>query len=124
MLAALGSGARSINLRKKKRDPGRKPRFDWTYATISEKVSEISLSYDPETDTVSFSQPVENTYHQVSYERSKGPKVLNRVPLHGEALKLSSNNALEEFDLLVAIDTNTRVCLKTQHVSIARCRPA
>lgn len=98
-----------VDLGKKKRDPGKKPRFEWTYATISEKVTEIKLTYDPATDAVYFAQPVENTYHQVSYERSKGPKVLNRVPLQGEALRLSSNDALEDFDLLVAIDTNTKV---------------
>ncbi|AQZ96172.1 hypothetical protein ACFSB1_08585 [Halopseudomonas phragmitis] len=94
---------------KKKRDAKKQPRFEWTYAAFSEKATEITLTYDPATDAISFAQPVENTYHQVSYERSKGPKVLNRVPLQSRALKLSSNDALEGFDLLVAIDTNTKV---------------
>ena len=94
---------------KKKRDSEKRPRFEWTHATTAEEVTEITLTYDPATDTVSFAQPVTDTYHQVSYERSKHPKILNRVPLQGVALKLGSNDALEDFDLLVAIDTTNRV---------------
>lgn len=94
---------------QKKSKSERKSRSEWTHATTSGEVSEIGFSYDPVTDTVSFTTPVENTYHEVSYERTKRPKVLNRTPLSGADLKLQANPALKDFDLLVALDTNTRL---------------
>lgn len=94
---------------RKKRQTKQKPRSEWTHATTSGEVTEIALTYDPLTDTVSFATPVDNTYHEVSYERTKRPKVVNHTPLQGPALKLDSNRALEYFDLLVAIDTNNRL---------------
>ena len=78
--------------RKKKSRP--KPRTESVYATTSGPVGEIALSYDSVTDTVRFETVVEKTYHEVSYERAKRPKVLNRTPLESADLQLDANCAL------------------------------
>ncbi|MFV1942878.1 hypothetical protein VPH49_18860 [Pseudomonas luteola] len=93
--------------KSKKQKNERSPRSEWTYATSSIEVSEISLKYDPISDTVTFLSPFENGYHEASYERAKGPKILNRTPIESQQLTLDPNSSLESFDLIVAIDTNT-----------------
>lgn len=83
-------------------------RSESIYARTSGQVTEITLSYDSENDSVRFATPIENTYQEVSYERVKRPKILNRTPLTGPDLTLDANDALQGFDLVVAVDTNTR----------------
>ncbi|MFI8746412.1 hypothetical protein ACIGKL_14765 [Pseudomonas sp. NPDC077186] len=95
--------------KSKKQKIERNPRSEWTYATSSIEVSEISLKYDPVSDTVTFLSPLENGYHEASYEREKGPKILNRIPIKGQQLTLDPNSSLENFDLIIAIDTNTNI---------------
>lgn len=101
---------------RKNRQTEKKPRYEWTYATYTQEVNRIEFTYSLQSDTFSFSMPVENTHHEVSYERKKGQKVLNRTPLQGTDLKLDADHALEDFDLIVAIDTNTNV-IAGQNVS-------
>lgn len=87
----------------------KKPRTEWIYARTKGKVNKIGLSYEPQSDTIKFETPMERTYHEVTYERKKGLKVLNRVPLEGNDLKLSSNRAMTDYDDIFAVDTNTRI---------------
>ncbi len=89
----------------------RKPRSEYIYATTRDEVSEISLSFDPVTGKLDFETPVINSYAQTTYEREskKEPKVLNKIPLNITALHFSSDQSIfEDYDLLLAIDTNTR----------------
>jgi hypothetical protein len=44
----------------------------------------------------------------MSYEREKGPKIQSRTRLVGNTISLSGLRELAKFDLLFAIDTNTR----------------
>ena len=97
-------------MKKRKGGTERKPRSEWAHASTAGEVTEISLHYDPKADEVQFNTPVVNTYHKVTYERPKGPKVLTRTPLLGPALQLDSNQALcKNYDILAAVDTNTRI---------------
>lgn len=89
----------------------RKPRSEYIYATTRDEVSEILLSFDPLTGAIEFDTPVIGSYAQVTYEREfpKGPKVINKVPLNPTALRFASDQSIfEDYDLLFAIDTNTR----------------
>jgi hypothetical protein len=52
--------------------------------------------------------PVE-AYHGVSFDREKGPKILNKTPLDPNKLIIDPSIALEKYDLIFAIDTNTKV---------------
>lgn len=99
---------RRIVLDSKKKSK-QKPRREVVYATTSCMAGEIKLSYNPITDSVDFITPVKNTYNEVSYERVKNAKVLNRTPLRPTKLKFNADCALEDFDLIVAVDTNSRI---------------
>lgn len=90
-----------------KKDRTKKPRSESVYATTAGEVSEINISYDPATDTVSFESPVVNTYNVTSYKRRKGDKVLNRTKIDGPNLGFNPSNSLKEYDGIIAIDTNT-----------------
>lgn len=87
----------------------KKPRSEYVYVTTAGETTEISLDVDPTTGQVRFGLDVINTRVETSYEREKGPKVLNRTPVDREMLLLDPNQALaRNFDLLFAIDTNTQ----------------
>ena len=92
-----------------KKSKSKKPRTEWVYARTKGKVNEIGLSYDPQSDTIRFETPMERTYQEVTYERKKGLKILNRVPLEGNDLKFSTNKAMTDYDDILAVDTNTRI---------------
>lgn len=94
-------------IRKKK--PERKPRTEAIYATTSGPVTEIALWCDADTGRLSFETPVEKTFHEVTYERKSRPKVVNRTPILGPELPTGYNQALRDFDPLIAVDTNTRI---------------
>jgi len=49
-----------------------------------------------------------STSRSMSYERQKGPKIQSRTRFVGNAVSLSGLRELAKFDLLFAIDTNTR----------------
>lgn len=96
----------------------KKPRNESIYVRTSGKVTEISFQIDPQTGEIIFVTPVERKYNEVSYERAKGPKVLNKTPLSGPALQIDPNEALiNNYDLLVAVDTNTRL-VQDQKISV------
>jgi hypothetical protein len=50
----------------------------------------------------------EKAYHDVSYSRGKGPKILNRMPIDPARLVVNQYRHFKDFNLLYAIDTNTR----------------
>lgn len=72
-----------------------------------------AISFDPKTGQI-------NLYHQgvivtpvaataeISYPRAKGPKVLSQAEVPVTMLRANPDGALEEFDRLLAIDTNYR----------------
>jgi hypothetical protein len=92
----------------KRRSP-RKKRTEHIYGTTPAGISELGISIDVHTGEIQFSQPMVNTYSQVSYERAKGPKVVSRIPQSSAGLNFDSSAALfGNFDFLCAVDTNTR----------------
>lgn len=91
------------------RDQQRKSRDEHVIATTADVVSSTCISYDLIMDTLRFETPVKNTYFQSSYERGKGPKVLNRIALSSDDIDFNTATALlRNYDVLVALDTNTR----------------
>ncbi len=50
-----------------------------------------------------------DAYHDVNFDREKGPKIINKTPLDPSKLIIKPNIALEIFDRIFAIDTNTKV---------------
>jgi len=96
----------------------KKKTSEYVYATTRDVVSEITLSFDPLAGAVEFETPVINTYAQTSYERgsTKGPKVINKIPLNSTTLHFESDQSIfENYDLLFAIDTNTRHINQVKH---------
>jgi SEC-C motif-containing protein len=51
--------------------------------------------------------PVE-VYHDINFDRKKGPKVLNKTPLNSNDLIIDPNIVLQNFDRIFAMDTNTK----------------
>jgi len=51
----------------------------------------------------------ENAYHEINYNKGKGSKILNKIPLNPNQLLNDPNLALKNFDLIFAIDTNTKL---------------
>ncbi|MDM8566189.1 SEC-C domain-containing protein [Candidatus Halobeggiatoa sp. HSG11] len=52
--------------------------------------------------------PVDDVYHDVNFDRKKGPKILNKTPLDPDKLIINPNIALQKFDKIFAMDTNTK----------------
>jgi hypothetical protein len=96
---------------KKSRKPQKpKARTDYIYATTSGAVSQLSVTFDHRTGRISFGQDVKNAYLERSYERSKGPKVVARIPQEHSELSFNEADALDQnYDRLLAVDTNTKV---------------
>lgn len=89
----------------------KKPRQEYIYATTAGEVSQISLTYDPQTDGFMFETPMVGMFNQTSYTRhaDKKPKILNQTPIRDQELFFSPDKTLiDEFDMLFAIDTNTK----------------
>lgn len=59
-----------------------------------------------------------NAYHTINFDRPKGPKILNKTPLDPNKLIIDSNLALEKFDRIFAIDTNTKT-INDENVSVS-----
>jgi len=55
---------------------------------------------------------------ETEYERKKGPKILNRAESGHERLAADPNRALQKYDLIYAIDTNTKL-LNSETLSVA-----
>jgi len=96
----------------------KKPRTEWIYGTTAEEVTEIGLELSADGSNVHFTQDMTNIRVQSSYPREKkDPKILNETPADNPNIPFSPNKALEGFDRLVAVDTNTRL-IRGEQVSV------
>lgn len=86
----------------------KKPRSEYVYARTVGEVSQIKIEIDEENGEVIFHTHVENTYSEATYERKKGAKVLNRTPISGQSFPIAPNDVLSKYDLMIAVDTNTK----------------
>lgn len=97
----------------------KKPRDEWVGATTAGKVDAIEIQVWSDGSGIQFVTPVINAHIQTEYRRAKGPKVLNKTPISEGKLGFQPDDALfENFDLLAAVDTNTRQ-LRGRPVSVA-----
>lgn len=80
---------------------------------MGEPVTANGMYYDPKSGKVALLHngkeliPKKALVEQ-TYERAKGPKVLNSAVLKPTEMFVNPNRALEQFDELYAVDTNTR----------------
>jgi hypothetical protein len=51
----------------------------------------------------------ESAYHDITFDRKKNPKILNKISLDPKQLSVDPHLALKNFDLIYAIDTNTKL---------------
>lgn len=87
----------------------RKPRTDYIYATTAAEVDHLIVNVDGRTGSFSFGNEVTDVYSETSYERTKGPKVVSRVPQSNRALTFDVDTALKrDYDFICAVDTNTK----------------
>jgi hypothetical protein len=85
-----------------------KPRLQRIYSTTKKGITEISLSFDPQNGAILFDTEMTNIYSETTFDRPKGQKVVSRVPILGGA-HFKIDDAIEKnFDIVFAIDTNTR----------------
>jgi hypothetical protein len=86
----------------------RKVRRQALYATTAGEVTEIGLRVSPD-GRVQFVTDVVDTRVETSYERPKGPKVIERIRLEADRLHINPDVAtFTNFDRVFAVDTNTR----------------
>ena len=94
---------------RKSRGGDKKPRSEAIFGTTSGEISELRLTVDPKTGSISFGQAMTNVYSERSYERPKAPKVLSRMPQPSHAAMFEDSDALAvHFDRVFAVDTNTK----------------
>lgn len=92
---------------KKSKQPT-KERSEYIYGTTAGAVSELILHVNELTGEITFGSEMTNVYSEVSYEKTKGTKVVSRIPQVNDGLTLDQEAALaKNFDFLCAIDTNT-----------------
>ena len=86
------------------------------------QINSLSVSADGSfkfLDTNGNSLQPEKTKLERAYERAKGPKVLSRLPISSLApIALDPNLALQKYDTIYALDTNTKK-VHGQDVSVA-----
>ncbi len=90
----------------------RKPRSTSVTVDMGKPTALNGLRFDPITGIVKFLQDGKavkpaSSRIETGYERIKGQKVLNRIPLPNDQLVAVPDIALKGFDVLFAIDTNT-----------------
>lgn len=76
------------------------------------EVNGIKMSSDGSFELLNNGLPMtpESAYHEISYNRKNTPKILNRTHLDPNQLSVNnSTRALTRYDLLFAIDTNTKI---------------
>ena len=90
----------------------KKPRAEAIQFRVQSSGTELEIDFDAEAEAIIDIRGgnIEGRPHHIrSYERPKGDKVLSDIPLNSRKLPFSSYRALKEnFDCLVAIDTNTK----------------
>lgn len=69
----------------------------------------MTISVDSLTGNIRFDQEMTNVYSEITYDRTKGPKVLSRIPQDHPRVSFESQNALRNnFDYYLAVDTNSK----------------
>jgi hypothetical protein len=92
-----------------KKESERKPRNERILVTTRDEVSSIKIGFDPATGQILFDQPVINSHSEVAYDRAKGEKIISKIPLSPDKLRIDPNAAVESsFDIVFAVDTNTK----------------
>ncbi|PKN21766.1 MAG: hypothetical protein CVU68_06425 [Deltaproteobacteria bacterium HGW-Deltaproteobacteria-3] len=96
-----------------------KPRKEYIYATTSNVVDNISLSFDTKTGGIRFETEVKDTYSEITYDRAKGPKVISRTPQNEVDLLFGHHAAIENnYEIIFAVDTNT-VKIHGRNISVS-----
>jgi hypothetical protein len=74
-------------------------------------VNGVRMSADGTVELLNKGLPLipEKAYHNINYNRKKSPKILNKISLDPNQLLIGPHLALKKFDLIFAIDTNTKV---------------
>jgi hypothetical protein len=86
----------------------RKPREEYIGAVTRGVVENITIGIEGN-DKIIFGPEMQDAYYESTYERPKGPKVINRVPLDSRCASFDPWVALPaNYDQLFAVDTNTR----------------
>jgi hypothetical protein len=92
-----------------KNESKRKTRNERILVTTRDEVSSINIGFDPVTGKIHFGQAVINGHSEAAYDRTKGEKIISKIPLPPDELRIDPNAAIESsFDIGFAIDTNTR----------------
>jgi hypothetical protein len=92
-----------------KNDSERKPRNERILVTTQDQVSSINVGFDPVTGKIHFDKAVINSHSEVTYDRTKGEKIVSKIPLPPNELRIDPNAAMEStFDIVFAVDTNTK----------------
>src|ERR1051326_6260347 len=88
----------------------KKHRDECVHAIVDCRTGEITISYDPVSKEVRI-EGAEHCATERSYARGTGkPKVLSRIPSHTGGMFFDTIDAIQNnYDFLVAVDTNTRV---------------
>ncbi|MBV8897961.1 MAG: SEC-C domain-containing protein, partial [Acidobacteriaceae bacterium] len=98
--------------KQKKCHADMKPRDSYIVVDCGEPVAMtgVELLHDGEVRWLADDKPVTPAmaWHEVRYDRTKRPKVVNRIPLVPERLLVDPNDALKQFRTIFALDANTR----------------
>src|SRR5262245_18900101 len=101
-----------------KPDTERKPRNERILVTTQDEVSSINVRFDPVTGKFHFDKPVINSHSEVAYDRKKGEKIVSKVPVPSDELRIDPNAAIENcFDIVFAVDTNTKA-IQGENISV------
>jgi hypothetical protein len=101
-----------------KPDSERKPRNERILVTTRDKVSSINVGFDRTKGKIYFDEPVINSHSEVAYDRKKGEKIISKIPIPGDELRINPDAAIENsFDIVFAVDTNTR-SIRDERVSV------
>ncbi len=101
----------------------RKPRTTHVTVDMGRPTAVNGLFVDPKSGLVKFLHdgkevtPVSSRI-ETGYERKKGLKILNRAPLPNDELVASPDIALDNYHILLAIDTNTET-IRNNKVSVS-----
>ena len=90
----------------------RKPRSTFVTVDMGEPTPVNGVRIDPVSGYVHFLYkgiPItpQNARIEMAYQRQKGPKILSQTALGTNELYVDVNRALEKYDLVYAVDTNT-----------------
>ncbi|MEK6211443.1 MAG: SEC-C domain-containing protein [Pseudomonadota bacterium] len=91
----------------------KKPRTRTVTVDMGRSVTMDAVRFDPKTGEVEFFHqgkrlmPMSSKV-ELTYPRQKGAKVVGEAAISGSTVVVDTNRALEQYDMLVAVDTNTQ----------------